>query len=150
MGFRAVISAGQDSFGNERHRSAPRVRATDKRYTSQALETGRDVRLPGDKYGHMGATTPMSAPYDIASPALGAQFTSRLARSIVVRGDWRTPAKGQRTIATQLGTLKISGGKVTLNGEYLGRANMKTMATIAGRELLITQVIAGTLTQVKR
>lgn len=151
MGFHATINAGTDEFGNTRHKSAPRVRATDKRYVSQPLTTGRDVRViingVADKYGAMGATTPNTTPYDIASPALGAQFASRFARSIVTRGDWRKPSKGLLTIQTQMGMIKVTGGKVWLNGEYLGQVNMRSLTSKAGKDNLLTAIIAGTLTR---
>lgn len=145
MGFHATI-------GNSNTR-APRVRATDKRYTSMPLTLGRDVTtvliaangLPvRDRRGHMGATTPASAPYDIASDALGTTFESTMARSIVIAGEWRKADSGW-AIRTQLGMLKVIRGVVTLNGETLGRVNAKTVASQRGRSDIITKVIAGTL-----
>lgn len=151
MSFHATINAGTDQFGNTRHKVAPRVKVTDRRYTSQPLETGRDVRIiingVADKYGTMGATTPVTAVYDIASPALGQKFKSAWARSIVTRGDWRKPSKGLWTIQTQMGMIKVSGGKVFLNGEYLGQVKMTTLNSKAGKDNLLTAIIAGTLTR---
>lgn len=145
MGFHATI-------GNSQTR-APRVRATDKRYTSHAPTLGRDVTvvliaangLPvRDKRGHMGATTPVTAVYDIASDALGKTFASSAARSIVTSGEWRKDS-GTWSIRTQQGMLRISKGVVSLNGEILGKVNAKEVASQRGRFDVITKVIAGTL-----
>jgi len=141
MGFHATIGTRQTP--------APRVKAFNRYLTvsGNPMQYGQDNRLPGDKAGTPAWSTPQTAPYDIASPALGAQFASNFARSIVVRGDWRKPARGLWTIQSQLGMVKVTGGKVFLNGEYLGQVDMKTLGSKEGKNRVLTQIIAGSLTR---
>lgn len=136
------------TIGNSQ-RPAPRVRVTSRHanVSGNPTQYGQDHRYQGDRAGTPAWTTPVTAAYDIATPGYGQQFASKYARSIVVRGDWRKPAKGQWTIASQLGMVKIVAGKVSLNGEYLGKANMKKLSSKAGRDEVLTAIIAGTLTR---
>jgi len=152
MGFHATINAGTDAFGNNKIKRAPRVRVTDKRWTSNAVQTGNDTRVilngVADKRGYMGATTPLTAPYDIASPALGREFSSALAKSIVTRGEWRKDEHGWKIATQRHGLLRVVKGTVMLNRDKLGCIDMSTLTSKAGRDSLITMVIAGTVPQV--
>jgi hypothetical protein len=145
MGFHATIGTSQTP--------APRVKAFDRHMTvsGNPMQIGYDVRTRingvSDKHGTPAWTTPVTAPWDIATPGFGAQFVSHMARSIVVRGDWRKPARGLWTIQSQMGMVKVTGGKVFLNGEYLGQVDMKTLSSKEGKNRVLTQIIAGTLTR---
>jgi hypothetical protein len=139
MSFHATIGTSQ--------RPAPRVNVTDRRVTSNPMQYGQDNRYQGDRAGTPAWTTPQTASYDIAAPGYQVQFASHMARSIVVRGDWRKPSKGLWTIQTQMGMVKVSKGSVTLNGEYLGQANMKRLTSQVGRNEILTAIIAGSLTK---
>jgi len=151
MGFHATIASGRDQFGNERHRVAPRVKATDRRYTSNPMQTGTDTRVilngVADKRGYMGAAAPMTSPYDIASPALGKEFASPLAKSIVTRGTWRKIDNGWIIATQRHGMLRVVKGLVMLNRDKLGCIDMSTLTSQAGRDNLLTMVIAGTVPQ---
>ena len=141
MGFHATIGTSQ--------KPAPRVRVTARHanVSGTPMQYGQDNRYQGDRPGTPAWAAPITAAYDIASQGFGAKFTSTFARSIVVRGDWRKPQRGLLTIQTQMGMVKVTGGKCFLNGEYLGQVNMKTLGSKEGKNRVLTQIIAGTLTR---
>lgn len=144
MGHHAII--GDPS----KHKLAPRVRVTDRRYTSQPLTTGTDVNLPGDKRGYMGASLPMTAVYNLKADAVGQEFKSKLAKSIVTVGDWHQNDRGTWIMATQKhGLIRVTKGAVLVNRDLVGYVPMTGMVTKAGRENVITGIIAGTLPQAK-
>lgn len=140
---------GQHATIGNRLTRAPRVKAFDRNavVSGNEMQYGTDTRFYLDRMNTPAWTTPDVAPYDIASPALGAEFASLMARSIVIQGDWRKPSKGYWTIRTQMGMVKVSKGHVVLGTEYLGQWNMKRMTSRAGRDDLLTAIIAGTLTK---
>lgn len=144
MGFHATI-------GN-RQTAAPRVRATDKRWMSQPMQTGQNTRVQGDeKVYDLGFAAPVSSVYDETREAYGAQFGSDMARPVVVRGDWKKVSKDLWTIQTSEGMVRVGkmNGRtvVILNREYLGEYDWKRMSTAEGKDLLLVQIIAGTLTR---
>lgn len=144
MGFHATI-------GN-RQTPAPRVKATDRRYSSQPLQVGTRTYTPGDQASYdLGFASPASAVYSETREAFGAQFASTFAKPVVVRGDWRKVSKDLWTIQTSEGMLRVGkmNGQtvVILNREYLGQYDWKRMSTAEGKDMLIVQIIAGTLTR---
>jgi hypothetical protein len=144
MGFHATLGNSQ--------RPAPRVKASDRRYSSNPMQTGTRTYVPGDLASYdLGLASPASAVYDETREAFGQQFASDMARSIVVTGTWRKPEKTVWTIQTQMGMVrvgKMNGQCVVILGrEYLGQWDWKKMATAAGKDYLLTAIIAGTLTR---
>lgn len=144
MGFHATI-------GN-RQTAAPRVKATDRHWTSQPMQVGTRTHVPGDQASYdLGFASPNSAVYDETREAFGAQFTSTFARPVVVRGNWRKVSKDLWTLQTSEGMLRVGkmNGQtvVILNRDYLGQYDWKRMATAEGKDMLIVQIIAGTLTR---
>lgn len=131
---------------------APRVRVTATNYKTQT-QYGQDTHFEGDRKGTPAWSNPVSSIQNEWDDARGAQFASRFARSIVVQGDWTSPKKGVKMLRTQLGYLRVaSTGRgrphaVFLGTEYLGQIDGKRLSSVSGRDLLITQVIAGTLTR---
>jgi hypothetical protein len=133
-------------------RPAPRVKVTDRRVMSNPVQLGNDVRVilngVADKRGYMGAGIPATSPQDIASPALGAEFKSPLAKSVVTVGDWRKTKDGWMIFTQRHGYLRAVNGIVMLNRDKLGHIDMTTLTSKTGRDNLITMVIAGTVPQV--
>jgi hypothetical protein len=81
MGKHAVISAGQDVYGNERHKMAPRVRVTERRNGTE--QTRKFDRLAGPVVsfpGMEGITheapvfVPVARPFDGVNPIAGQEF----------------------------------------------------------------------------
>jgi hypothetical protein len=141
MGFHATIGTRQTP--------APRVKAFNRFLTvsGNPMQYGQDNRVQGDKAGTPAWSYPLTSIQHENDYAAGAQFASNFARSIVVRGDWRKPARGLWTIQSQMGMVKVTGGKVFLNGEYLGQVDMKTLGSKEGKNRVLTQIIAGSLTR---
>jgi hypothetical protein len=144
MGFHATI-------GN-RQTAAPRVKASDRRVMSNPMQTGTRTYVPGDQASYdLGFASPDSAVYSETREAFGAEFASKFAKPVVVRGDWRKAAKDVWTIQTSEGMLRVGkmNGQcvVILNRDYLGQYDWKRMATAEGKDMLIVQIIAGTLTR---
>lgn len=120
------------------------LKQANRNRSSQPVQRGVDVNLPGDRRGTLGMSTPVTAPYDIASPALGKTFESKLAQSIVPQGTWRQ-VDGGYMIRTQVGYLRLIKGMVLLNTTKLGYCG--NIVSQKSRDEVLTHVIAGTLPQ---
>lgn len=138
MAHKATIGTSLVGHSNTTLRQANRNR------TSQPLTRGVDVNLPGDRRGTLGMASPITSPYDIATPGFGATFASERARSIVTMGTWRQ-VDGGWAIRTQYGMLRLIKGQVMLNRDMLGYCG--NIVSQAARDDVLTHVIAGTLPQ---
>jgi hypothetical protein len=141
MGKHAVIGNSQVGHKNQTLKQANRFR------TSHPTQYGRDVNLPGDRRGAAGFAVPVTSVYDISSPAYGTKFSSPTAQQIVTRGVWRKDDHGWVIATVKHGMLRVSKGIVLLNRDVLGYVDMTTLTSIAGRDNVVTMVIAGTVPQ---
>jgi hypothetical protein len=115
MGFHATISAGQDVFGNERHKSAPRVRVSE-RVTGTAQQAKFD-RLAGHVVTFQGMPGITHETVTETATLLAMALSGRkITDMTAVMSDWRKVSSTKFEL-----TLRGVGGKLVTR-----KSNTKT------------------------